>query len=258
MATIKQAPYQRGPLPVSYTPPTSFAGGFRRAMDATWLKDYFNDVLAIALTIFIVALYHIHIRRLARRNPFLVLSCAATAARTAWVKSIMADRDSGVLAIQTLRNTTLAATFLASTAILLMLAVLTLSGQGPGLNASWHYLNITGSLRPELWPVKLLSLLLVLFYAFFCFANAIRMLNHVGYMITIKSEPELAGFSATQVGSELNRGGRYFSLGIRSFYYLIPVVFWLFGPLYMVGATCVLVLILLPRIDLRSSVENTA
>ena len=226
------------------------------AMDATWPKNYLTDFLAIAVVVFIIAMYHVYLRRLARRNAFSVLSSVATAARTAWVDSIMAQKDSGVLAIQTLRNTTLAATFLASTAILLMLGVLTLSGQGPGLNESWHYLNITGSLRPALWPVKLLSLLLVLFYAFFCFSNAIRMLNHVGYMITIKSGAEFAQFSPTQVAGELNRGGRYFSLGVRSFYYLIPVVFWLFGPLYMVGATCVLVAILLPRIDMRSFVDK--
>jgi uncharacterized membrane protein len=221
-------------------------------MDETWLENYLNDLLAIGVTVFIIAMYHVYLRRLARRNPASVLSSVATRARTAWVESIMAENDNGILAIQTLRNTTLAATFLASTAILLMLGVLTLSGQGPGLNESWHYLNIAGSLRPALWPVKLLSLLLFLFFAFFCFSNAIRTLNHVGYMITIESVPEQPRFSPTQVAGELNRGGRYFSLGVRTFYYLVPVVFWLFGPLYMVGATCMLVGIFLPRIDVRS------
>ncbi len=220
-------------------------------MDATWLKNYLADFLALAVAVSIIAMYHVYLRRSARSNAFSVLSSVATAARTAWVESIMAEKDSGILAIQTLRNTTLAATFLASTAILLMLGVLTLSGQGPGLNESWHYLNITGSLRPALWPIKLLALLLILFYAFFCFSNAIRMLNHVGYMITIKNAAALPRFSPAQVAGELNRGGRYFSLGVRSFYYLIPLVFWLFGPLYMIGAACVLVLVLLPRIDCR-------
>ncbi len=226
-------------------------------MNETWFKDYFNDLLAIAVTVAIIAMYHFFLRRLARRNPASVLSSVATAARTAWVESIMAESGSGILAIQTLRNTTLAATFLASTAILLMLGVLTISGQGPGLNESWHYLNITGSLRPELWPVKLLSLLLLLFFAFFCFSNAIRTLNHVGYMITIGSQSKQPRCSTAQVAGELNRGGRYFSLGVRSFYYLVPVVFWLFGPLYMVSATIVLVAVLLPKIDVRPIVGKS-
>ncbi len=226
-------------------------------MNETWFEDYFNDLLAIAVTVAIITMYHFFLRRLARRNPASVLSSVATAARTAWVESIMAESGSGILAIQTLRNTTLAATFLASTAILLMLGVLTISGQGPGLNESWHYLNITGSLRPELWPVKLLSLLLLLFFAFFCFSNAIRTLNHVGYMITIGSQSKQPRCSTAQVAGELNRGGRYFSLGVRSFYYLVPVVFWLFGPLYMVSATIVLVAVLLPKIDVRPIVGKS-
>jgi len=225
--------------------------------DENWLLIYLNDLLAIAVTVIIISIYHFYLRRLVHRNPVCVLSSVATAARTAWVESIMAENDSGILAIQTLRNTTLAATFLASTAILLMLGVLTLSGQGPDLNKSWHHLNIAGSLRPELWPVKLLSLLLFLFFAFFCFSNAIRTLNHVGYMITIKSGHKQPRFSPTQVAGELNRGGRYFSLGVRTFYYLVPVVFWLFGPLYMVVATCLLVGIFLPKIDVRSIADSS-
>lgn len=224
-------------------------------MDNTFLDNYLNDLLAASGTVFIIVMYHVFLRRLARRNPDSVLSSVATASRTAWVESIMAESGSGILAIQTLRNTTLAATFLASTAILLMLGVLTISGEGPGLNESWHYLNVTGSLRPELWPVKLLSLLLLLFFAFFCFSNAIRLLNHVGYMITISNHADQARCSVDQVASELNRGGRYFSLGVRAFYYLVPVVFWLFGPLYMVGATLVLVTVLLPKIDVRRIVD---
>lgn len=217
----------------------------------SWVSDYVNDLVALAVSVIIIVCYHVYLRRLARRSPAAVLSHTATSARTAWVKSIMADDSSGILAIQTLRNTTMAATFLASTAILLMLGVLTLSGRGPGLNESWHYLNLAGSLLPALWPIKLLALLLLLFFAFFCFSNAVRLLNHVGYMITIRNGSGADYYSPSQVAGELNRGGRYFSLGVRTFYYITPVVFWLFGPLFMVGATGVLVTILLPRIDRR-------
>lgn len=45
-------------------------------------------------------------------------------ARTAWVERIMQNED-GILAVQTLRNSTLVATFLASTAVLLIIGVLT-------------------------------------------------------------------------------------------------------------------------------------
>ena len=103
--------------------------------------------------------------------------------------------------------------------------------------------------------IKLLSLLLLLFFAFFSFTNAIRIFNHVGYMINVqhgingRDGTRKTPFTPGQIASELNRGGRYYSLGTHSYYYLIPLVFWLFGPLYMIISTLVLVLFMLPRID---------
>jgi len=64
-----------------------------------------------------------------------------------------------ILAVQTLRNSTMAATFLASTAVLLIIGVLTLS-ESDKMQASWHVLNIAGAVHPELWLVKLICLLL--------------------------------------------------------------------------------------------------
>ena len=74
----------------------------------------------------------------------------------------MADCNNGVLAIQTLRNSTMASTFLASTSILLMVGVMTLSGQASALKTTWHYLNLADSLEPELWMITLLLLVLIL------------------------------------------------------------------------------------------------
>lgn len=224
-------------------------------MNASGLAEYANDAIALVGCASLIAGYQVYLNRLARRNPAAVLSSMAIAARTAWVDTIMADNtkppgaNNGVLAIQTLRNSTMAATFLASTSILLMVGVLTLSSQGPALKAAWHYLNLAGALSQELWMLKLLSLLLLLFFSFFSFINTIRVLNHVGYMINIQDGPGRESFSPHMIASELNRGGRYFSLGVRAFYYLVPLVFWLFGPLFMVGATIILVGFMLPRID---------
>lgn len=212
------------------------------------VSDYWVDIAAFGATVAVLACYQMFLRLSARKNPAAILSHAAAEARTSWVRAIMADPDSGLLAIQTLRNSTMAATFLASTAILLMVGVLTLSGEGPALRETWHALNITGGLQPGIWLAKLLCMLIVLFFAFFSFSNAIRVYNHVGYMINIRSKPGRVQFDEALVAAELNRGGRFFSLGLRAYYYLIPLVCWLFGPLYMIGAALLLVL-LLPWVD---------
>lgn len=213
------------------------------------MHEYTNDFIALAVTVALIAGYHVYLRRLARSNPSAVLSSVATLARTAWVDMIMAGSGNDILAIQTLRNSTMAATFLASTAVLLMVGVLSLSGQATTLKDAWHVLNIAGTPSPEIWLVKLLTILLVLFYAFWNFTNAIRVFNHLGYMLPLNPGSGDAGFSPSQVAIELNRGGRFFSLGVRSYYYVIPLVCWLFGPLYMVAAACILVGIMLPGVD---------
>jgi uncharacterized membrane protein len=46
------------------------------------------------------------------------------------------------------------------------------------------------------------------------------------------------------VAITLNRAGRFYSIGMRAFYYTVPLVFWLFGPHFMLVATAVLIAVL--------------
>jgi len=218
---------------------------------------YVSDVAALITAIIVIAAYQFYLRILVSRDSSAVLSHIAAEARSAWVESIMRSPDNAVLAIQTLRNSTLAATFLASTAILLMVGILTLTNQSTGMSSSWHSLNFFGATQPEVWLVKLLVMLVLMFFAFFCFSNAIRIFNHVGYLINARNSANENLYSAHLVASELNRGGRFFSIGTRAYYYLIPMVCWLFGPLYLVLSALILVVILLPWVD-RVPLSNDA
>lgn len=135
----------------------------------------------------------------------------------------------------------MAATFLASTAVLLIIGVLTLSGQGDKLDSTWHALNSLGAKHAEVRIGKLLILLVDLFIAFFSFAMSIRMYNHVGYMINVPLTLEHHAISPTHVAAHLNSGGKFYSIGMRAYYYAVPLVFWLFGPHFMLMATVVLI-----------------
>jgi uncharacterized membrane protein len=211
--------------------------------------DYANDLIALLLVVAMLSGYQLYLRRLARRNSAAVFASAAAMARKAWVETVMADHGNALLAVQTLRNSSMASSFLASTAILLMVGVLTLTGQAKSLQEAWHFLNVFGALGPALWLIKLLCILMLLFYAFFNFVNAIRVTNHVGYMISIKQAPDRTYYTPEMVASQLDRGSQYFSVGVRAYYFLVPLIFWLFGPMYMIGATVLLVFVLLPKID---------
>jgi uncharacterized membrane protein len=159
-----------------------------------------------------------------------------------------------VLAVQTLRNSTMAATFLASTSVLLIIGVLTLS-ESDKLQTSWHVLNTFGAKHPELWLIKILSLLMDLFVAFFSFSMSIRIFNHVGYMINVPLELKHKMITPAHVATHLNRAGNFYSIGMRAYYFTVPLVFWLFGPHFMFVSTIGL-LIALYRIDRAPKIRS--
>lgn len=203
-----------------------------------------NDAVSLVVSALMLAAYQIFLWRKVRLDPTFTVQAVNTLARTLWVDTIMKDEDKGVLAIQTLRNSTMAATFLASTAVLLIIGVLTLSGQGDKLNNTWHALNSLGAKHAGVWIGKLLFLLVDFIIAFFSFAMSVRIYNHVGYMINVPLAVNHRLISPVLVATHLNSGGRFYSIGMRAYYYSVPLVFWLFGPHLMLISTAVLIVFL--------------
>ncbi|WP_223246935.1 DUF599 domain-containing protein [Sulfuriferula thiophila] len=191
----------------------------------------------------ILGLYHLYLAYKVKKRPTYTIQAVNRIARTAWVETIMAERRD-ILAVQTLRNSTMAATFLASTAVLLIIGVLTLSGQGANLSNTWHALNMVGATHDSMWLAKLMLLLSDLFVAFFCFSMSIRMFNHVGFMINVPLALNHKMISPRHVALHLNRAGKFYSIGMRAYYFSVPMVFWLFGPHFMVASTILLIFVL--------------
>jgi uncharacterized membrane protein len=211
-----------------------------------WLAQFagaHNDLIAIVLTAALLAGYQGFLRLKLRSNPAYTIQAVNVLARAAWVESVMRDRKD-ILAVQTLRNSTMAATFLASTAVLLIMGALTLTAQGDKLGETWHALNILGATHSSLWLTKLMVILLDLFVAFFSFSMSIRIYNHVGYMINVPLSLAHKAISPEHVAIHLNRGAAFYSIGMRAFYYTVPLVFWLFDPLLMLVSTLALLIVL--------------
>lgn len=202
-----------------------------------------SDVFSLLLSMALLGLYHLYLAYKIRKRPTYTIQAVNRIARTAWVETIMQERRD-ILAVQTLRNSTMAATFLASTAVLLIIGVLTLSGQGANLSTTWHALNMVGTPHESLWLAKLMLLLCDLFVVFFCFSMSIRMFNHVGFMINVPLALNHKMISPQHVALHLNRAGKFYSIGMRAFYFLVPMVFWLFGPHFMIASTILLIFVL--------------
>ena len=114
-------------------------------LQSAWMEYFFNDAGSFAISAFLLVLYHVWIRFKVRKNPTYTVQAINRIARTAWVDTIMAGGKPDVIPVQTLRNSTMAATFLASTAVLLIIGVMSLSGPGDKLGSKWHVLNTFGA-----------------------------------------------------------------------------------------------------------------
>lgn len=195
------------------------------------------DISTYILSIVLIGGYHLYLRIRLRRDPSYTIQSVSNDARSAWVENIMQEKSNGILAVQTLRNSTMAATFLASTAILLMMGTMNLMQNSSGKDSILHTLQSDIMSGNDFEQIKLIILLATFFWAFFSFSMALRMYNHVGYLINASNDKLHFHPSAKYVSRLLNRSGSYYSLGMRAYYISVPLVFSLFNPYYMIIAS---------------------
>ena len=218
-----------------------------------WLHEFGADSLAVAVSVVLVAAYYARLLARTRRDPTSSIHGVNELARGLWVKHVMSNPSKDVMAVQTLRNFIMGASLMATTAAFLIIGTLTLTGQAENIARSWHSSALWGSSSAELWIIKVMCLLADFIIAFFAFAMAIRFANHVVFMVNVPgpcSHPEL---SPEGVAERLNAAGRQFAMGMRAFFFAVPLVFWLFGPVFFAVATAGLVLAL-HRLDRTASV----
>src|SRR4029078_6339703 len=96
------------------------------------------DLIALLTSIAAIAGYHVYLRLKLRRNPLYTVHAVNIAARSTWVAAVMNSGKSDVLAVQTLRNSVMASSFMASTAILLLIGTLSFSSSSDHSSSLWH------------------------------------------------------------------------------------------------------------------------
>lgn len=204
-----------------------------------FFREFGTDALCAALSLFIVFVYYaLHAAR-ARKDPSYSIHHVNEVARRAWIEHVMNNPGKDIMAVQTLRNFIMNGILMVSTSALLIVGTLTLSGQAETISRSWHAINLGGSHAAELWIFKVMCLLADFLLAFFCYALSIRLANHVLFMMNLPKEAQgmLDALSPAEVAFRLNRAGQLIAIGMRAYFFAIPLVFWLFGPVYMLLAT---------------------
>lgn len=217
------------------------------------LAEFETDIVALVLSALSVVAYYLFLSMKVRENPTYTIHGVHELARRLWVANIMRNPALGIMGVQTLRNWIMGSTLMASTAAILIIGTLTLSGQAENITRSWHVLSMTSSHAAELWILKVMALLITFIVAFFAFAMSVRLANHVVFMINVPEFEAHHNLSPESVARRLHRSGTMFSIGMRAFLFSIPLVFWLFGPYFLLAASIGLI-IALYRLDRSESV----
>jgi len=201
-----------------------------------------QEIMLVLLAAIVIVAYHAYLYTKVRRDPLTTAIGITNHARRMWVKGVIRDKRD-ILAVQTLRNQVMAATFLASTSILVSLGLLSTAFRPGVFSDVSHALNLLGTKTETLWMFKLMLLGVLFFFTFFNFTLAIRYNNHAGFMINTFEHND-ATVSEEAVTQVVNHGALHYTIGMRGFYLSVPLALWLFGPIWMLAGSLVLVSVL--------------
>jgi uncharacterized membrane protein len=218
-----------------------------------WENLHWNEIGLVFCAFSILAIYHLLLARTLRRQPLRTSIGINNEARKAWVRHVAGNRLD-ILAVQTLRNWTMTATFLASTSILIALGLMSYALTSENIQNFSHALNVLGSKHPELLLFKFIVLILNFFVSFFGFTMTLRSYNHAAFILNIPENAAELG-DIDRISQVVNHGALYYTVGMRALYLTLPLIFWLLGPGWLLLGSIVLVSMLY-RIDYHHVLKN--
>ncbi|KAK4426709.1 hypothetical protein Salat_1439600 [Sesamum alatum] len=200
------------------------------------------DLVLVPLGMGMLLAYHFWLLYTITRNPRRTVIGLNAESRRLWVFSLMADPlRNGVLAIQTIRNNIMASTLLATTAITLSsLISVYVSNKSSSTSLDMQGDGNRISVLPS---VKFFAILICFMVAFLCNLLSIRYYAHGSFLVTVPAFRDRKD-AIEYVAVNLNRGGFFWSLGLRAFYLSVPLFLWVFGPVAMFLCCCVMSCIL--------------
>lgn len=175
---------------------------------------------AVAVTITILVLYELMLVTLQRRRPGRLARAAHAGLREDWFEAVSAQKGSEVLGVQTLRNSLMSATVLASTAALGLMGTVTLAA--PSLHASLQAGSGIDAISPRL--VLELVLLALLFASLVSTMMAVRFYNHAGFIVGIPVESAARKRWHAAGVRYLRLAGLLYGVGLRQLVLVVPVL----------------------------------
>lgn len=203
---------------------------------------HWTEIVFAAATFIVLTSYHAYWLYQVRRAPFHTYLGVTRHMRHIWVESVVNEKRD-ILSVQTLRNWIMASSFLASTAMIIGLGLLSFLFKPEHVTEIPLDLVQLFSRMRTLFLAKLMLIMIHFFFAFFSFTLSIRYMNQVNFMINVPPDcnPML---TPEFIAHTLDIGMIHYTAGMRAYYLAVVVTLWLFGPVWMFAGSLVVVLVL--------------
>lgn len=180
------------------------------------------------LTVLVVGLYELWFAWAQRRQPLSLARTAHAALREDWFEAVSEQPGSEILAVQTLRNSLMSASMVASTAVLGLMGSITLSASSLGHSLGAGQ-GLEGAFTPRL-AVELV-LLVLLFAALVCSAMAVRYYTHASFIGGMPVASPTRGRWNAVGKAHVRRAGVLYSWSIRNLVLVVPALAFILHPL---------------------------
>ncbi len=179
------------------------------------------------------------------------LVAAIQAQRVRWFAN-MSRRPDRVVDVLLISNLAGGNSFFASTSIILLGVLASLLGSGERAQGIIDRIPFAVPSSPVIWDLKIVLMMTIIVYAFFKFAWAFR-LGHYS-MIMVGAAPFAKDDNGPECMHHAMRAARvagiaaeHSNLGLRAYYFAMAAIGWFFSPLWFIGTTTLVMLIVTRR-----------
>lgn len=138
----------------------------------------------------------------------------------------------------------MASTLLATAGIMLSSLIAVLMSNSSGMSAIQQGGIVFGEQTEVSLSVKYFSILICFLVAFLMNVQSIRYFSLASILVNVPLHRMTGNMSPEYVARLVNRGSHFGSAGLRAFYFSLPMLMWIFGPIPMLGCCVVLVFLL--------------
>jgi uncharacterized membrane protein len=211
-------------------------------------------LISTLLPLFCYFGYNIIVPQIEKHRPSL--SVIMNMQRRRWVANAT-KRDTPFDAILS-GNIMQSVSFMASTAVLMVLAVFAVFGQLPTLMTALDSLSLERSYTVGDVQVHLVVMLTLFVLAFFAFTLSLRQFNHFCIMLGALEHVEPTPPEEIDAVAQMNAmGAKNFNSGIRAYYFSVATVAW-FVSEWLAIAVCLATIVILAHREFFSTAHRTA